>query len=484
MAMSKRGKDSDGGGEASQPEEKKEGTPVSTPTPTSVKPVVASKPAPAKPVVAKAAEPKKAAPPPAAKKTKEDLETAKRLQSARAAIEKYTGKKEVKVSKSSMPCVSSGSFLLDHLIGGVPAEDGKGPLCPGYPRKHITEVFGAEASGKTTSALEAVADVQKQPGGSAMYLDFEHALNQKYARSIGVSFDPDKLLHYQPDTMEEGWKLMAVGIKAGVDLIVVDSVAAMIPKDELEKDLDKAAKVGAHASNLSNNIKKVLQWLSSPKVSTNPKGTAIVLINQTRSTISTGGPAKGDAETTPGGKAIKFYCTLRIKFTKIRGEFVKRKNPATGKEQSYQYGNHTQAKVVKSRIDGTNGHTTDIFIRYGQGIDNYYSLLEAAVATKIVQRSGGTNKYGSYVAPSKEKFRDLLISNSALYEEIKTKVLASIRDSSTGANELEEDDEIAEILGGAPDDDDGGDDDIKEITEEVTGGDFTDEDAEDQDPSE
>jgi recombination protein RecA len=414
----------------------------------------------------------------------EDAATSKRMIQARAAILKLTGKKTVETSKTAMPHVGTGSFLLDHLIGGTPAEDGKGPLCPGYPRRYITEIFGAEASGKTTSALEAVAEVQKLPGGSAMYLDFEHGLNQKYARNIGVNFDPDKLLLIQPDTMEEGWKMVLVGLKFGVDLIVIDSVAAMTPADELVKDLDKAAKVGAQASNLSNNLKKVLNWLHSPQRSSNPKGTAVVLINQTRAVINTGGPARGDTETTPGGKALKFYCHLRVKFTKIKGEFIKRKNPATGKEQSYQYGNHTQVKVVKSRIDGTNGHTTDIFIRYGQGIDNYYSLIESGVATRVIQRTGGTNKYGTYVAPSKDKFRDLLVNNPALFEEIKTKVLTAMKANVDAP--VEEDDEVEELMANAFGDD-GSDDDtdaeLEAVVEEVSADDFTADDASEQEES-
>lgn len=449
---------------------------TTAPTPDSKSPAKTT----AKPVVAAAPPAKKAAPVAASKKgnaAAEDAAAGKRLQAARAAIFKATGKKDVETSKTSMPHVGTGSFLLDHLIGGTPAEDGKGALCPGYPRRYITEIFGAEASGKTTSALEAVAEVQKLPGGSALYLDFEHGLNQKYARSIGVNFDPNKLLYMQPDTMEQGWKMMLVGLRAGVDLIVVDSVAAMTPKDELEKDLDKAARVGVQASNLSNNLKKVLNWLHSSERSTNPKGTAIVLINQTRAVISTGGPARGDTETTPGGKALKFYCHLRIKFTKIKGEFIKRKNPATGKEQSYQYGNHTQVKVVKSRIDGTNGHTTDIFIRYGQGIDNYYSLIESGVATRVIQRTGGTNKYGTYAAPSKEKFRDLLVNNPALFDEVKTKVLAAMR---ANVEAPEEEDEIEELMSSAfGDDDDTGDvdEELDALAEEISASDFTDAEA-------
>jgi len=413
-----------------------------------------------------------------------DIETSKRLQAARASIFKHTGKKDVEVTKTSMPHVSSGSFLLDYLIGGVLAEDGKAPLCPGYPRRHLTEVYGAEASGKTTAALEAVAAVQQLPGGSAMYLDFEHSLTQKYARSIGVSFSPDKLLLFQPDTMEDGWKMFLVGLKAGVDIIVIDSVAAMTPRDELDKDLDKAAKVGAQASNLSSNLKKVISWLDNPKISSNPKGTAVVLINQTRAVINTNGPARGDNESTAGGKALKFYCFLRIKFTKIRGEFLKRKNPVTGKEQSYQYGNHTQAKIVKSKVDGTSGHTTDIFIRYGQGIDDYYSLLEAAVATKVVRRNGAINAYGTYQAPSKDKFRDILVKNPSLFEEIKQKTLAAIRADKGEPDQSEN--EIEDMMGTMFGDEDASDEDASEDTvgtameSEIEAEDFTQADASDQ----
>lgn len=454
-------------------------TATADPKPAAAKPL--AKPPAKPPMTAAAPAPKKA---PAAKKAGvEDATTSKRLQAARAYILKKTGKKNVSVSKTSIPHVGSGSFLLDALIGGTPAEDGKAAFCPGYPRRYITEIYGAEASGKTTSALEAVAEVQKLPGGSAMYLDFEHGLNQKYARSIGVDFDENKLIHYQPDTMEEGWTMLKVGLKTGVDLIVIDSVAAMTPKAELEKDLDASAKIGVHASNLSNTLKKVMNWLHNPEVSSNPKGTAIVLINQTRAVISTGGPAKGDTETTPGGKALKFYCHLRVKFTKIGGEYVKRKNPATGKEQTYQYGNHTQVKIVKSRIDGTNGHTANIFIRYGQGIDNYYSLIESAVATKIVQRSGGTNKYGVYAAPSKDKFRELLVNNPALFEEIKLKVLAAIRAGADAPPSAEEDD-IEDVLAGAFAEDDDADEvnepSVEPTTSEIEAADFSDDDAKEQ----
>jgi recombination protein RecA len=383
--------------------------------------------------------------------TKADEETAKRLAAVRAAILKETGHKTVGEDKSAKPCVSTGSVLLDHLIGGSPAEDGKGLVCPGYPRRHITEIYGAESSGKTTAALEAIVEVQATPGGSAMFIDFEKALSQRYARSIGVSFDPGKLVFIQPDTMEEGWKMLFGGLKAGVDLIVIDSVSAMVPKAELEKSFDDPAKIGAQASAFSIVLPKLMTWLNNRDVSKNPKGTAIIFINQIRATISAN--AKGDTDNTSGGKALKFYAYLRVKFTKIRHESIKRKDKFTRKERTYNFGQHTQAKIVKSKIDGTNGHTTDLFIRYNHGIDNFYSLIEAGVATRIIQKNGSTLSFNGHEERSKDKFRGYLLNNSAAFEELKSRVLQAVR-SDEPVEDLSDEDEIVISMDGLFDGDD------------------------------
>jgi len=388
------------------------------------------------------APPKAAAKTPAAKAADEDA--AKRVAMARAAILRSTGKKIVGEDKSALPYVSTGSFLLDHLIGGTMAEDGKASICPGYPRRCYTEIYGAEASGKTTAALEAVADIQKQPGGIAMYLDFEKALNQKYARSIGVVFDPNKLMLFQPDTMEEGFKMLWAGLKMGVDLIVIDSVAAMVPKEELEKGFDDPQRIGAQARVLSIILPKLATWFNNPTISTNPKGTALIFINQIRALISTTS-RNPDADNTPGGKALKYYAHLRVKFTRLRGEKVERKNKFTGKVQKYDFGQHTQAKIIKSRLDGSNGHTTDLFIRYGHGIDNYYSLIESGVATHIIKKSGSTLSYGGHDERSRDKFRSYLVNNPAIFEELKIKVVRAVKDDAP-IEELDEDDELVESM--------------------------------------
>jgi recombination protein RecA len=405
-----------------------------------------------------------------------DAATAKRLAAASAFVLKKKGIKQELTFKGSKPAVTSGSILIDHMIGGTLAEDGKGPVCPGYPRRAVTELYGPWSSGKTTAALRAVAEVQKLPGGSAMILDFEKALEQRYARSIGVSFDPDKLLYYRPDTMELGWDLINIGLMAGVDVIVVDSVAAMVPAAEMEKGADEAARIGVQAQSLARNLPKVLSALNDPKKATNPLGTALIFTNQVRAKINSTG--RGDNETAAGGQALSFYCHLILKFTKIRSENVERKDRMTGKTRKFNYGQHTQVKVVKSRIDGSNGHTADIFIRYNHGIDDIYSLIEAAAANKVVQKNGSIYAYGSHKIQGREKFREMLLSNKALFEEIKVSTLEAIRATDV-STELSEDDMLEQSFEGAL----GSEVDETEdstLEESVEGADFTEDDQEGQ----
>src|SRR5690606_18559541 len=186
-----------------------------------------------------------------------------------AAIGKYT-EKEYKdkqeplgARRGPMDIVSSGSLALDDLIGGNLSPDGTGPICAGYPRRYITEIYGAEASGKTTLALEAIARVQKE-GGIAMFLDFEHALHHGYAQKLGVSFDKEKLLLYTPSSMEQGLDMLKLGAKVGVDLIVVDSVAAMVPLAEAAKNFSDAAQVGIRARKLADALPKIVRILHEP----------------------------------------------------------------------------------------------------------------------------------------------------------------------------------------------------------------------------
>ncbi len=397
---------------------------------------------------AKATEKKNATPPPvtaspAAKRAPLAAEQSKMLAATRKFIQEKTGHKQVKEFQGQLPHVNSGSFAIDDLIGGTMALDGSGPKCPGYPRRAISEVFGDESSGKTTATLQAIADCQAK-GGVAMFLDYEHALDHGYAKSIGVSFDEDRLLLFEPNTFEEGLKMIFAGLKGGVDLIVVDSVAAILPKSQLEKTLDKDATIGALARAMAQNLPKITVWLNSPDHSSNPKGTALVLINQVRAEVNTGGGGgKGTPKNTAGGKALKFFCFLRLSFTRIGSEYVERKDKVTGQKKRYPYGNHTIVKVVKNKMDGKQGHATNIFIRFGQGIDEAYSLISAAIGNKLIKKSGNWLEVGGERFQGREQLRTFLRSNPAAFSTLRQKVLAAI---SATAEELAEDASDDEII--------------------------------------
>ncbi len=351
------------------------------------------------------------------------------VQAAKNAILKSTEKKPIAEDLSPKQAVRSGSSCIDDLIGGTLSLDGTGPKCLGYPRRQITEIYGLESSGKTTAALQAIAEVQKQ-GGIAMFLDFEHALDDGYAKKIGVSFDEDKLMRYQPDTIEQGWKMMYVGIKAGVDLIVVDSVAAMVPAAELtNKKPGDAAKIGAVAASMAQMLPKVGTWLHSP--SPNPKGTALIFLNQVRAVIG----GQGTSENTSGGHALKFFSYVRIKFTRIKSEFVKKKDRLSGREVNIPYGNLTRVKLVKCKVDGKQGFTTDIFIRFNYGIDDYYSMIESAVYHKIVKKDGSSYSFGGQKFVGRDKFRTFLTGNPTLFEQLRASVLKAARSDEEAKDE-------------------------------------------------
>lgn len=359
----------------------------------------------------------------------------------RGLIFKHTEKKPVEPFFSTMAHVSSGSTVINNLIGGSIAKDGKGQICPGFPRRRITELYGAESSGKTSAALAAIVECQKN-GGVAAFLDFEHALHHGYAKTVGVDFDPEKLLFFQPDTLEEGIKMMYLCIRGGVDLVVVDSVASMITKDEFEKGVDDAERVGSLAGPLTRNLKKLVIWLAkypSPKEEPDKPGCAVIFINQTRAKI--GGSGYGDEEQTPGGKALKFFSSIRIKLTRIKSEILKKKDPMTGKEKNIPYGNVTIAKMVKNKLDSKNGQDGIVFIRFGYGIDDLYSLIETAVVNKIAKKEGSWFVFGENRFQGREKFRQFLLENPRVADDFKKKVAAAI--VATGHDATDDNDEDA-----------------------------------------
>ncbi len=269
-----------------------------------------------------------------------------------------------------------------------------------------------------------------------MYLDFEHSLHHGYAKAVGVSFDEDKLLLYQPTTMEEGLLMAYIGIQAGVDLIVIDSASAMVPKGELEKKPDDPAKIGALAAAMSNWLPKVAIWLSTTKPEL--PGTAMVFINQTRASISTGGGRAPAEDGTSGGKALKFYASIRVKLTRIRSDSVDRRDKLTGKSRKYQIGNHVQAKIIKNKISGTQGHSADFFIRYGFGIDEEFTMIESGVAMKLVKKEGAYLTFAGERLASKEKMRQWLKTHPDQAKQLREAIQKSLLDMTPQAIDPED----------------------------------------------
>jgi recombination protein RecA len=389
----------------------------------------------------------------------------------RAMIAKTVKQKPIETAPSTLPHVPSGSIVVDNLIGGSRAQDGKGQVCPGFPRRYITEIFGPESSGKTTLALSAVAQVQRA-GGTVLYLDFEHALHHGYAKQIGVKFDKSLSL-YGPETLEEGLKMMLVGIMTGVDLIVVDSVAAMVPAAEFEKKIDEAAKVGAVAKKMAENLPKFALWLrkhpmegkgETKRTIPDHPGTAIILLNQERASIQTGGGGHGAPETnTSGGKALKYFAYVRLRLAKYSTESIERTDPMTGKKRKFPYGSITNVKMIKDKADAKQGHSANIFIRYGFGVDDVYSIIESGVATGVIERNGAYYSYnGEHRTASRDKFRAYLLANTKLLEEVKAKVVKAILDSAPQAlsdDELDDEDEITQMVQSEFGEDEGGGED-------------------------
>ncbi len=381
-----------------------------------------------------------------------------RLAKAKSFIEKTMGQKALSKDTIYTP-VSTGSLAVDNLIGGSARSDGK-PICLGFPRRHITEIYGPESSGKTTLLLSAVAKVQRA-GGVVMFIDFENSLDLHYAGQIGVNTGDPSFAFFQPNNMEEGLKMIYVGIAAGVDLICVDSVAAMVPKLELEKPLDDAAKIGAVAAKLAGVLPKLALWLrqgpwegagENRKSVKGHSGTALVFTNQIRALISTSGHSGGESENTSGGKALKFFAYLRLRTSRIRSEFIERKDNMTGKKVRKAYGNLTDVKCVKNKMDGKQSHSTQIFIRYGFGIDDCLSIIEAAVVQGLVKKEGAYYSLGNERHQGKDKFRQFLLSNPKVVEALRVKIAESVLEQAKPLTDDELNDDDAIFEGDADDD--------------------------------
>jgi recombination protein RecA len=286
--------------------------------------------------------------------------------------------------------ISTGALSLDIALGGV-----------GIPRGRVTELFGPESSGKTTLALHIIASAQKA-GGVAAFIDAEHALDTTWAKKLGV--DVSSLLVSQPDTGEQALDITEMLIASNsVDVIVIDSVAALTPRAELEGEMGDSH-MGLQARLMSQAMRKLTGIISKSK-------TALVFINQIRMKI---GVMFGNPETTTGGKALKFYCSVRLDLRRLN----------TLKDNTGAIGSRVKARVVKNKI-APPFRETEFDIMFDSGISYEGDLLDLAIARGIVERSGAWINYGgARLGQGRENAKKYLVDNPELREEIKAKVLA------------------------------------------------------------
>jgi recombination protein RecA len=327
------------------------------------------------------------------KEARHDAERRKALNLAIAQIEKQLGKGSIMrmgtdAPKERIGVISTGAINLDAATG-----------VGGVPRGRITEIYGPEASGKTTLCLHLAANVQKA-GGVAAYVDAEHALDVEYARRLGV--DVDSLLVSQPDTGEQALEIVEILVRSGaVDLVIIDSVAALVPKAEIEGEMGDSH-VGLQARLMSQALRKLAGAI-------NRSNAAVVFINQLREKI---GVMFGNPETTTGGKALKFYASLRLDIRRI--------GPV--KERENVIGNRVRVKVVKNKV-APPFKQAEFDVLFDEGISHCGLLVDLASEANIIQKSGAWYSYGDQrIGQGRENAKLFIKDNQALLAEVEQKV--------------------------------------------------------------
>jgi len=336
------------------------------------------------------------------------------LDMALKQIEKQFGKGSImklgEQTETRISTVPSGSLALDTALG-----------VGGYPRGRIIEVYGPESSGKTTVALHAIAEVQQQ-GGQAAFIDAEHALDPVYAQKLGV--DIDELLLSQPDTGEQALEIAEALVRSGaVDIVVIDSVAALVPKAEIEGDMGDSH-VGLQARLMSQALRKLSGAINKSK-------TIAIFINQIREKV---GVMFGNPETTPGGRALKFYSSVRLEVR--RAEQLKQGNDVMG--------NKTKIKVVKNKV-APPFRTAEVDIMYGEGISKEGEIIDLGTELDIVQKSGAWYSYQEErLGQGRENAKQFLKENKDILLMIQEQIREHYGLDTGGVAPVQEDDAQAQ----------------------------------------
>ncbi len=295
-------------------------------------------------------------------------------------------------SKLNVPVISSGSLAMDASLG-----------VGGYPRGRVVEIYGPESSGKTTLALHAIAEAQKQ-GGTAAFIDAEHAMDADYSKKLGVNID--ELLVSQPDSGEQALEIAEMLVRSGaVDILVIDSVAALVPQAELDGEMGDSF-VGLHARLMSKAMRKLTAIVSKSH-------TCLIFINQIREKI---GVMFGSPETTTGGRALKFYSSIRVDIRRI----------GAIKEGDQNVGNRTKARIVKNKL-APPFRQAEFDIMFGKGISREGELLDLAVQHTVVDKSGSWFSYGQdRLGQGRENVKQFLTENSDISGQIEERVKVAL----------------------------------------------------------
>jgi recombination protein RecA len=324
---------------------------------------------------------------------KDDRERAKAVELAVSQIEKQFGKGAImrlgqKGAIQPIECIPTGAISIDYALG-----------VGGLPRGRVIEIFGPESSGKTTLALQVIAEAQRG-GGTSAFVDAEHALDASYAKKLGV--DVDNLLVSQPDNGEQALEIVELLIRSnGVDVVVVDSVAALVPKGEIEGEMGDPS-MGLQARLMSQALRKLTGAVAKSK-------TCLIFINQLREKI---GVMFGNPETTTGGRALKFYASVRIDIRRI----------ASIKDGDAVVGGRTRVKVVKNKV-APPFREAEFDIMYGEGISRTGDLLDLAVDKRIIEKSGAWFAYGGErLGQGRENAKQFLKDNPDIYRTIEDRV--------------------------------------------------------------
>ncbi len=324
------------------------------------------------------------------------IDKSKALDTALAQIEKQFGKGAVmrlgQEDALQVEAIPTGSLSLDLALG-----------IGGLPRGRIVEIYGPESSGKTTLALHCIAEGQKN-GGTAAFIDVEHALDPVYARALGV--DVDALLVSQPDTGEQALEITEALVRSGaIDVIVVDSVAALVPRAEIEGEMGDSH-VGLQARLMSQALRKLAGAISKSNC-------VAIFINQLREKV---GVIYGSPEVTPGGRALKFYSSVRIDIRRTE----------TLKNGTEQIGSRTRAKVVKNKV-APPFREAEFDVMYGRGISREGELLDLAVKLDVIQKGGSWFSYGeTRLGQGRDNVKEFLLANKEIYDKIEEEVKANV----------------------------------------------------------